>query len=59
MTDPPPPPEQLNYPAAHVPPSRPRRSVRSWVLLLAVWAVGLLIWGVYLIAITYLLTRIL
>jgi hypothetical protein len=33
--------------------------LRSWALLLIVWAVGLLIWAAYLIAITYLLTKIL
>ena len=36
-----------------------RRSLRTWLMLLAVWAVGLCVWVVYLAAIGYLAIRFL
>ena len=36
-----------------------RRSLRTWLILLAVWAVGLCVWVAYLAAIGYLAIRFL
>ena len=36
-----------------------RRSLRTWLMLVVVWAVGLCVWVVYLAAIGYLVIRFL
>ena len=36
-----------------------RRSLRGWMILLIVWFFGLIIWSLYLIALGYLLTKVL
>ncbi len=38
--------------------STDRRPLRVWVTLLLVWAFGLVIWAAYLVAIVYLLLRL-
>jgi hypothetical protein len=46
-------------PAADPAPAARRRPARKWLLLAAVWSIGLLVWGLYLVAILYLLSRVL
>ena len=36
-----------------------RRSLRTWVLLCVVWAVGLVVWAGYLALVAYLVLRLL
>jgi hypothetical protein len=36
----------------------PRRSFRTWVILLLVWTVGLIVWVIYLVAILYVLYKV-
>ena len=45
--------------AAREPKLAPPRSVRTWILLTAVWGVGLGVWVVYLVAIGFLVFRVL
>jgi hypothetical protein len=40
------------------PPTRPARSIGQWLLLLAVWSAGLLMWLVYVTAAGYLFFKI-
>ena len=41
------------------PDARPKRPARVWIILLAVWAAGLFVWMLYLIAIGFLLSKVL
>ena len=41
------------------PPPKPRRSFGTWMKLLAVWAIGAVIWAAYLAAIVWLLAKLL
>jgi hypothetical protein len=41
------------------PSSRPRRSILRWMLLLAVWMVGLVVWLFYFILVVWALFRVL
>jgi len=36
-----------------------KRSVSQWLVLLGVWGVGLIVWGIYIIAIVYLFFKFL
>ena len=47
----------VNY--TELPPARPPRSIAMWMLLFGVWAVGLMVWCLYLAAFSYLLIRFL
>ena len=49
---------KLDYadPASRSP--RSGRPLRSWVVLLAVWAVGMVVWVIYLTAILYILYKL-
>jgi len=41
------------------PPERSRRRARAWMILLTAWAIGLLIWTVYIAAFVYVIIRVL
>ncbi|CAN5368176.1 hypothetical protein BH09PLA1_BH09PLA1_29020 [soil metagenome] len=40
-------------------PPRPPRTARAWIILLIAWAIGLLIWTVYIAAFVYGVIRVL
>jgi hypothetical protein len=41
------------------PPPKPRRPFGTWIKLLAVWAIGLVIWGIYVGLIVLVLVKLL
>jgi hypothetical protein len=41
-------------PPSEDPPLVKRRSVSQWLVLLVVWSAGLVVWGIYLVAVLYL-----
>jgi hypothetical protein len=51
--------DRFDSPAAGETDRPRRRPLRKWLALLLVWAVGLVIWGMYIIVILFLLSRIL
>ena len=46
-------------PTPEQPDAKPKRPARVWMILLAVWTVGLVVWVLYLIALGYLLSKVL
>ena len=50
---------KLNYADRAARSSRPGRSIGMWLILLTVWSVGLVVWVVYLLAILYILFKLL
>lgn len=52
--------KQIDYlePGVEPPPVK-KRPPRTWLLLLLVWAVGMIVWSIYLVAIAYLTLKIL
>ena len=51
---------QLEYASPQTKPAQgtDRRPLRVWVQLLLVWAIGLMMWTAYLVAIVYMLLRL-
>ena len=52
--------DKLDYASPDIKPPEPTvgRPLRVWVQLLLIWAVGLIVWAAYLIALGYLILRI-
>ena len=50
---------RLDYADPAVRQATPGRPLRAWMILLAVWSLGLVIWTAYLIAIGYLALKVL
>ena len=50
---------RLQYADPQVRQAETGRSFRTWIILLAVWGVGLIVWAIYLIALGYLALRLL
>jgi hypothetical protein len=50
--------EKLDYASPDTKPAATGRPVRVWIKLLLVWGVGLIVWAMYLIALGYLILRI-
>ena len=52
--------EKLDYASPDLKPPAPvvGRPLRVWVQLLLIWAMGLIIWAAYLVALGYLILRI-
>lgn len=49
---------RLDYADPAARPAGPRRPVRSWIILMLVWSLGLIVWTIYLIAIAYLAYKV-
>ena len=50
-------PLQVDY--TKLPPAQPPRTLATWVLLVAIWLLGLLVWCFYIAGFGYLLIRFL
>jgi hypothetical protein len=51
--------EKLDYANPDTKPADTGRPLHVWIKLLLVWAVGLVVWAAYLIALVYLILRML
>ena len=47
------------YYSSETPPEPSRRSAGAWMILLSAWAIGLLIWTVYVAAFVFVVIRVL
>ena len=45
--------------SSELPPEPSRRSTSAWLVLLGAWAVGLVVWTVYIAAYVYIVVRVL